>query len=204
PFQERIAAMGVHNTLVQTVLKLTSPGVPDLYQGCELWDLSLVDSDNRRPVDYNIRKNLLTRITSESRNRKREWLRAMRQNWQDGCIKLAVTNALLRFRAENRELFETGSYVPLNGSGELQARVCAFIRRSGSCALMVIVSTDATLSAESFQETMMECDENQSEKRWRDLFTDREIRAQEGAFNLREIFEDLAVAVLVPVENAVA
>ena len=197
PFQERIASMGVHNSLVQTVLKLTSPGIPDFYQGCELWDLSLMDPDNRRPVDYKIRSTLLSRITREARNGKREWLRAMRQNWQDGGIKMALTNLLLRFRAENRELFDAGAYVLLNASGELRERVCGYTRKHEGRALTIIVSTDARLNAESFRETKLECSEGPRNTEWHDLFTGRAVRVGQGAFHLHEIFEDLPVAALV-------
>jgi len=197
PFQERIASMGVHNSLVQTVLKLTAPGIPDFYQGCELWDLSLMDPGNRRTVDYEIRRTLLGRITSEARNEKREWLRAMRQNWQDGGIKMALTNLLLRFRADNRELFDAGAYVLLNASGELREKVCGYTRNHERRALTVVVSTDARLNAESFRETKLECGEGPRNTEWRDLFTGRALRCERGNFHLQEIFEDLPVAVLV-------
>src|SRR5437764_2427969 len=103
PFQERIAAMGVHNTLVQTVLKLTSPGVPDLYQGCELWDLSLVDPDNRRPVDYGLRQRLLAELRRRVGDGKqlaalaRELIAAK----EDGRVKLFVTTRALHCRREH-------------------------------------------------------------------------------------------------------
>jgi (1->4)-alpha-D-glucan 1-alpha-D-glucosylmutase len=197
PFQERIASMGVHNSLVQTVLKFTSPGIPDLYQGCELWDLSLMDPDNRRTVDYEIRRTLLKHVTSGPRHGKREWIRAMRQNWQDGTIKMALTNVLLRFRAANRELFDAGAYVLLNASGEWREKVCAFTRKHEGRALTIIVSTDARLSAEAFRETKLECSCEPCVTEWSDLFSGREVRVEQGVFHLHEIFQDLPVAALV-------
>ena len=106
PFARRVAAIGVHNSLIQTVVKLTAPGVPDLYNGAELWDLSMVDPDNRRPVDYALRAQQL------AGNRRRTGSRSRRLpacsgcgEWQDGRIKLGVIMTLLHHRADQPELY---------------------------------------------------------------------------------------------------
>src|SRR5262249_37676762 len=88
PFVERVAALGAQNTLIQTVLKLTLPGVPDIYQGTELWDLSMVDPDNRRPVDYRLRARMLDEVSAELAANRPAAMRRYMQSWQDGRFKL--------------------------------------------------------------------------------------------------------------------
>jgi (1->4)-alpha-D-glucan 1-alpha-D-glucosylmutase len=94
PFAQRIARLAATNTLAQTVLKLTVPGVPDIYQGTELWDLSLVDPDNRRPVDYNLRFRLLDKIAANLADDPGEAIPRFFHNWQDGRFKFAAVKAI--------------------------------------------------------------------------------------------------------------
>ena len=91
PVAKEIARLGAINSLTQTLLKLTSPGVPDIYQGNEIWDYSLVDPDNRRPVDYNRRREMLDTLATATPGE-------LMQTWPDGRIKLFLTQRLLRFR----------------------------------------------------------------------------------------------------------
>jgi (1->4)-alpha-D-glucan 1-alpha-D-glucosylmutase len=131
PFVARIARIGMWNSLSQTVLKLTSPGVPDIYQGTELWDFSLVDPDNRRPVDYELRQRLLQELDRAGARRDADAALATEtlEHASDGRIKLLVTARLLRWRRDAPELFTKGEYVPLEVVGQHSARVCAFVRR---------------------------------------------------------------------------
>ena len=122
PVAEEIARLGAINSLTQTLLKLTAPGVPDIYQGNEIWDFSLVDPDNRRPVDYERRKML-----ADLRTRQREDLLG---NWPDGRIKLFLTQRLLHFRREHAEFFRRGSYVPLETSGDFRGLLRRFRARA--------------------------------------------------------------------------
>ena len=133
PFEERIARLGVENSLVQTALKLTVPGVPDFYQGSELWNLSFVDPDNRRPVDYRKREDLLGSLGRAS-------MGELLSHWQDGAVKLVLISQLLALRAAQPELFERGQYEPLLAEGPKAQLVCAFARRSGNCAVVVLVA----------------------------------------------------------------
>src|SRR5438034_3098227 len=103
PVAKEIARLGAINSLTQTLLKLTSPGVPDIYQGNEIWDYSLVDPDNRRAVDYNRRREMLEALPSAT---PAELMHA----WQDGRIKLFLTQRVLRFRREHSDLFQCGEY----------------------------------------------------------------------------------------------
>jgi len=131
PLQRRVAELGVHKSLVQLVLKLTCPGVPDIYQGCELWDFSLVDPDNRRPVDFDERVELLTRVQAwdalEPAQKTRQ-LAAWREHWQDGAIKLHVMRRLLRLRTGRPLLFSAGAYRPLDIADAVGDAAIAFER----------------------------------------------------------------------------
>jgi (1->4)-alpha-D-glucan 1-alpha-D-glucosylmutase len=141
PFQRRIATIGMLNSLSQTVLKLGSPGTPDVYQGTELWDLSLVDPDNRRPVDFDRREKLLAEIEelvaltgAERLTRTAEIL----ERWPDGRVKLLATTAALRLRGDHPELFLSGDYVPLETEVTVSADAVAFARVQGDAAAVFI------------------------------------------------------------------
>jgi len=130
---QRLALLGALNSLSQLTLKATIPGVPDFYQGTEFWDLSLVDPDNRRPVDFAARAATLA--ASETA----EW-EALARNWPDGHLKLAWTRHLLKVRTELAEVFTHGDYVALEVSGPHRDHVIAFARRHGRDAAIVVVA----------------------------------------------------------------
>jgi (1->4)-alpha-D-glucan 1-alpha-D-glucosylmutase len=137
-FQQKIAYFGMLNGLAQVLLKLTTPGLPDLYQGCELWDLRLVDPDNRGPVDFKYRERLLKqleRLTGEHADLSKELL----QNWQDGRAKLYLTWKTLNFRRDYRDLFLDESLLPLQTSGKRAQNLIALARRKGSMWSLTIV-----------------------------------------------------------------
>jgi len=126
PFQRKVARLGALNSLSQTLLKLTAPGVPDLYQGNELWDFSLVDPDNRRPVDYGLRNGLLADLKRMDPADARSLLEV--DAWRDGRPKLYLTWKVLELRREMPELFERGEYAPLGTEGEMHDHLVAFAR----------------------------------------------------------------------------
>ena len=142
-FERRIAPFGAVNSLAQTLLKLTAPGVPDLYQGNELWDLSLVDPDNRRPVDYAIRAKLLKSLQRDVARAGHSGLQALAHSlvdaWQDGRIKLYTTWRALRFRRDRPALFREGAYTSLKAVGRLREHVCAFARDHDGERIVVAV-----------------------------------------------------------------
>lgn len=141
PFQRRIAYYGQFNALAQTLLKLTSPGQPDIYQGNELWDFSLVDPDNRRPVDYDQRRAYLDDLRSQAGQVNGDRLalaRALLQSSQDGRIKLYVTAQTLDFRRDHELLFNEGDYRPLDATGSRRDHVCAFARTYTDEAVLVV------------------------------------------------------------------
>jgi (1->4)-alpha-D-glucan 1-alpha-D-glucosylmutase len=141
-FALRVARIGLFNGLSQTLLKLTAPGVPDIYQGTELWDFSLVDPDNRRPVDYVRRRDLFDELAAldafsglELAGRVRQLL----ENIADGRAKLHLIRRALQWRRERGALFCDGSYEPLVVVGDRAAHLCAFLRCDGSEAMLVAV-----------------------------------------------------------------
>jgi (1->4)-alpha-D-glucan 1-alpha-D-glucosylmutase len=131
-FAQRLALLGALNSLSQITLKATLPGVPDFYQGTEFWDLSLVDPDNRRPVDFAARATLLASLDEP------DW-QALARNWTDGHIKLAWTRHLLKQRTELADVFTSGDYQALEVTGPHRDRVIAFARRHGRDAAIVAV-----------------------------------------------------------------
>ncbi|QIG94008.1 MULTISPECIES: malto-oligosyltrehalose synthase [unclassified Bradyrhizobium] len=130
---QRTALIGALNSLSQITLKATMPGVPDFYQGTESWDLSLVDPDNRRPVDFAERAGMLAALETP------DW-DALAQSWRDGRLKFAWTRHLLRLRNELRDVFANGDYQPLTVGGPHRDHVIAFARRHGRDAVIVAVA----------------------------------------------------------------
>ena len=202
PFQERVARFGVCNSLVQTALKLTLPGMPDIYQGAELWDLNLVDPDNRRAVDYPLRGRLLCETLTAWEHDRAASLSGMLQNWRDGRCKLAVTAILLAQRREHPKLFEEGGYEPLAVSGSKADQICAFARTYREHALVAVAARfPVRLEADPdwdgtdvvFPRT------GNGVTRWRDLLTGRLLECRSGeAAPAETLLGDLPVAVLMP------
>ncbi len=129
-FIDMIAPAGAVNGLAQTVLKMTVPGMPDFFQGTEFWDFSLVDPDNRRPVDYGARREALA---------ARETPAACQASWRDGRIKQAVMQKVLEFRRQQPGLFACGDYLPITVQGDLRDNFVAFARQHEGAAVVVVV-----------------------------------------------------------------
>jgi (1->4)-alpha-D-glucan 1-alpha-D-glucosylmutase len=150
PFARRVARLGAINALAQLVLKVASPGIPDIYQGSELWDLTLVDPDNRQAVDYDARKSALEQLepllarTSVDVSGAEDAaiggaVRALLSDWPDGRIKLYLTALGLRWRRAKPRLFLSGSYTPLDVEGWRSDHILAFAREHGSDLLVAVV-----------------------------------------------------------------
>lgn len=139
-FSLSISKAGFWNSLSQTVLKLTCPGVPDFYQGSELWNFDLVDPDNRRPVDYALRKHLLAKLPLKTAEGRETWLRQASTTLADGHLKLLITAVIARFRRANPNFFAQADYVPLEPTGgRLQDHVVSFARNASGKTLVVVV-----------------------------------------------------------------
>ena len=130
-FAGRIALPGALNSLTQMVMRLTQPGIPDLYQGTEFWDFSMVDPDNRRPVDYGTRERALEASENPA---------SLMSNWRDGRVKQAMIARLLALRARAPGLFTGGSYTPLRTEGPLSDNVIAYARIHEGRGALVAVS----------------------------------------------------------------
>ncbi len=139
PFQKKIAHYGILNSLSQTLIKMTAPGVPDFYQGTELWDFSLVDPDNRRPVDFKLREKYLDEIIQRStREDVFEYLSILRSNAYDGRIKLLLTYKTLAARTENPNVFLQGEYTPLRVTGKFRNHIIAYSREYENTTAAII------------------------------------------------------------------
>jgi (1->4)-alpha-D-glucan 1-alpha-D-glucosylmutase len=190
-FVELLASPGAVASLAQLVLKLTVPGVPDIYQGGELWDFALVDPDNRRPVDWQRRRTLLHEVSSLDSF-------APTDNWTEGREKMFVTHRLLQLRRRRPELFAVGGYEPLEITGETVGdHLCAFARRHGDEVFVVAVPRlvyrlyrGGSTADWGDAELVMP-----SHPTWRDAFTGREWAGQER-IHLCDLLADFPVAVL--------
>jgi (1->4)-alpha-D-glucan 1-alpha-D-glucosylmutase len=142
PFQRKVARMGLMNSISQVVLKLTVPGVPDIYQGNEMWDFSLVDPDNRRAVDYARRIACLAEMQRLAENgiaALGPYAAELFAALGDGRLKLYVTWRLLQLRAKLETVFRDGDYTPLRARGPRATYVCSFWRQHGDVGLVVVV-----------------------------------------------------------------
>jgi (1->4)-alpha-D-glucan 1-alpha-D-glucosylmutase len=141
PFQRRIARLGLYNSLSQTLIKLTAPGVPDIYQGCELWDFSLVDPDNRRPVDFIHRQTLLNTLQilgTQTVQQRSVCVRKLSETLEDGRTKLLIISSVLALRKRWPEVFLHGSYVPLAIKGIQATQLCAYARIAGNRTVITV------------------------------------------------------------------
>ncbi len=142
PFQERVARYGLYNSLSQLALKISAPGVPDFYQGTELWSFHLVDPDNRGPVDYRIRSEMAEELRS-TLNRlgpdRAEFVRGLFEQVHDARVKMYTIMVGLEYRRLHPELFQQGEYLPLECGGSKKQHVCAFARLYQHKALVVVV-----------------------------------------------------------------
>lgn len=125
----KISDFGIINSITQLILKCTSPGLPDIYQGTELWDLSLVDPDNRRPVDYRLRMRWLDKLEQLAVKEPDKFWELLWEERYKGKIKLWLTVKLLKYRKTNPELFILGEYIPLNVNGKYKKNILAFVRQ---------------------------------------------------------------------------
>ncbi len=134
-----IMRAGMFNSLSQTLLKMTSPGIPDFYQGSELWEFTLVDPDNRHPVDYSNRLSLLNLLKEKAQQDRSKLVSHLIETPEDGLIKLYLTTQVLNFRRNHAQLFQHGDYVPLQLEGKKAQHVVAFSRTLGNQTILVAV-----------------------------------------------------------------
>jgi len=180
---QRISRFGMFNSLSQTLLKLTAPGVPDIYQGCELWQFNLVDPDNRRPVDYGVRRQILAGLQASFSGAAATWpkrLRPLLDNMEDGRIKLYLSWRALQLRRRWPELFRDGEYLPLNVTGARADHVCAYARRLQDQTVIVVAPrffarlSETAIDSDSWQDTCIEL-ETSYEQEWYDMLSGKRL-----------------------------
>ncbi|HEY1380722.1 MAG TPA: malto-oligosyltrehalose synthase, partial [Gemmataceae bacterium] len=209
--QRRVAFFGQVNGLSQVLIKLTSPGVPDVYQGQELWDFSLVDPDNRRPVDYDRRRALLADLRDRIASGDLAGLcKELLATSTDGRIKLYVTHMVLAYRREHPALFDAGGYRPLRAVGRRRRHVCAYVRHREEEALTVVaprLAVRLTGGAEAWpvgrpawRDTWLVLPREPVGRRFRNVLTGAEVAVEEGdgiaGLPLAEVCRDFPVALL--------
>jgi (1->4)-alpha-D-glucan 1-alpha-D-glucosylmutase len=209
PFQRKISHYGAINSLAQLLLKIASPGVPDMYQGTELWDFSLVDPDNRRPVDYPLRARLLQELMTMESPGAAPLPPDLLSTWEDGRVKLFVTYKALSFRRERKDLFLDGAYVPLPVTGGVKEHALAFARNRGDAWAIAAVPRLATRLAPPGEfplglgvwgaRTAIRLPP-ELPGRWRNAFTGEILHAAGGdgakLLHLHAVFHDFPVALL--------
>jgi len=194
PVVQEIAWLGAINSLSQTLLKLTSPGVPDIYQGNEIWDYSLVDPDNRQPVDYRPRRAMLEALPASTPDE-------LMRNWPDGRIKMFLTQRLLQFRREHVGLFQRGEYLPLGASGTFAECCVSFARRLGDQWIVVIAPRLSSRIgfppiAERWKDTMLEFPETLSLEHAHNLFTCCKLHHEGRRISIADALPVLPFAVM--------
>jgi (1->4)-alpha-D-glucan 1-alpha-D-glucosylmutase len=169
PFARRVARLGIENSLIQTVGKLTAPGVPDIYQGCELWDLNLVDPDNRRPVDFAVREAAIADLAARLKtpDQRPSLFKTLMGDWQDGRVKQATIALLLALRRDEPDLFSAGDYQPLVIEGDRSDWAFGYLRASGDRKLAVVM---ARYPAHREAEPEWNATARLPEGRWFDVF----------------------------------
>jgi len=212
PLQRRVAEIGVYNSLAQVVLKIASPGVPDIYQGCEKWCLSLVDPDNRSPVDFDKLAASLGRIRAAWEERPDDRAALARELWEErenGDIKQFITWRALQLRREHPDLFLKGEYLPVDCAGPRCENAIAFCRRRGPLQAIVVAPRLVSGLLEAKQEgwdpwegSFLVLPSGSGGVSWRCAFTGvvhRPVSIRKSAtLPLSALFHDLPVTLLSP------
>ncbi len=208
-FQRTINRCGMFNSLAQTLIRVTAPGVPDTYQGTELWDFSLVDPDNRRPVDYDQRTRALSELDTAGNQTAvaQELLRSI----EDGRIKLHVVSRALRFRRDHANLFARGIYIPIEVRGARSRHAFCFMREHDADFSLVVVPRligglsprgSAPIGSEVWQNTAVIMSEANAPRRWRNVFTGELLEADsDRSLSLASILAHFPVALLEPARD---
>jgi (1->4)-alpha-D-glucan 1-alpha-D-glucosylmutase len=208
-WQRKISTFGIYTSLAQVLLKVASPGVPDFYQGSELWNLTLVDPDNRRPVDYGKAEAMLAELLGRESERQGAGLvRELLSAKEDGRVKLYLTYKALNYRRARRQLFEGGQYIPLRAAGEQEGRVVAFERRldGSSCIAAVprflggLVGEDQEPLGEVWKDTHIVLEDTGAPARFLNVLTGETVRVVRHrgsrALSVRDAFAHFPAALL--------
>jgi (1->4)-alpha-D-glucan 1-alpha-D-glucosylmutase len=209
-FRRTIASAGILNSLSQVLLKIASPGVPDFYQGAELWNLTLVDPDNRRPIDFSIGRALLEKLDRVGQEDPVALVDCLMKDPEDGAIKLYVTSRGLRFRRANRDLFAKGAYLPLRAVGRGQAHIVAFARLFGGRRVIALAgrffmalgaAQSLPVGEHAWKDSHVVLRSELSCSEYHDVFTQLSVKAEvrngKAVLALPSVFSHLPLALLV-------
>jgi len=204
PFQQWVADYGIFNSLSQTLLKMTAPGVPDFYQGSELWDLSMVDPDNRRPVDFEQRLSFLKEIKDKAQTDVLSLITELFSTKSDGRIKLFLISKVLEARKKHPEIFQTGDYLALEVVGKFKEHIVAFARSYENTVAVTIAPRLLTslvgqgeypLGKEVWDDTQVKLPEGMPSE-WSDMFSSQPLQAN-GTVLIGEALKYFPVALLI-------
>jgi (1->4)-alpha-D-glucan 1-alpha-D-glucosylmutase len=208
PFQQKLAYYGMVNSLSQILLKIASPGVADFYQGSELWELRLVDPDNRGPVDFSRRMTMLDEVDRNRSADRNKLVGELVDHWHDGRIKLFLIQTALCYRRENATLFQEGEFVPLPSTGARSHSVVSFLRRHNGRQVLAAVPRWLSQISEPSATSRVGTQEDDTEiqlppsspSSWNNLLTGETVHSQQksGQHCLRvdALFRNFPVALL--------
>jgi (1->4)-alpha-D-glucan 1-alpha-D-glucosylmutase len=195
------------NSLSQTLLRATAPGVPDTYQGTELWDFSLVDPDNRRPVDYEYRTRAWAELDASAKRDQLALARELVREMDDGRIKLYTLSRAQRFRHEHARLMAFGTYVPIEVLGAQSGHAFCFVRSEGADAALIVVPRllanlnlrgHGPMGSEVWRDTAAMMPKELRRAAWTNVFTgEAATSAADGTIQLADVLSSLPVALLV-------
>jgi (1->4)-alpha-D-glucan 1-alpha-D-glucosylmutase len=203
-FAGRLAHHGALNSLTQLLLRVTAPGIPDTYQGTELWSFTLVDPDNRRPVDYVERGRLLDELESVIRTPDPATVAALLRDWRDGRIKLLFTALALKLRTGMSDVFEQGELLPLEATGARADNVVGYGRVLEADACVVLLPRWTTRlgdgvppGPDAWGDTTVTLPPGLPGA-WRNALTGEKVAATSGSIALQDVFAAVPYALLVP------
>lgn len=202
PFNHKVTFFGVVNSLGQSLIKVTAPGIPDIYQGSELWDLSYVDPDNRRPVDYDLRKQYLKEFEDNNKNSQPGFLHKLLNEYSSGKVKMFTLYQALKERSVYPVFFERAEYIPLDLSSEYANKVISFARKYENTWYIIAVPLNVTsLSTvdhfplgELWSQGHLKLPDN-APTEWDNIYSG-EIINSNGQLELSDLFKSFPVAML--------
>lgn len=196
-FHVTVAIAGAKKALVQTALRLCMPGMPDTYQGTELWDLNMVDPDNRRTIDFRKREQLLSTISNDLKENHKQSIRHYMSEWKDGRVKLAMIQLLLNLRRLQPQLLSEGNYIPLSIEGMQNHALVSFARQRESKALVVIARRffAGRQTNVSWENTKVLLPPAMRQQTWHNILTGTDIQSDD-AISMKNLLDLLPVAVM--------
>jgi (1->4)-alpha-D-glucan 1-alpha-D-glucosylmutase len=206
PLMKRLSRQGMLKSLSQVLIKMLAPGIPDVYQGTELPDLSMVDPDNRRKVNYEKRSEWLDTLLKEETSDRRQLHQQMVKNITDGRLKLYLTHKLLVFRRQHPDLFSKGTYIPVQVVGKQEGKVLAFIRKHEAHSCLVVALLFPTLisgnlsgipSASDWENTQLQLPGSKAlPEKWENVLTGEKHQSGDGVYALSDLLGQLPLAFL--------